>query len=327
MNIRRIGQVLSVIIAPGRAIENRLLDTVFVGEASWRRSGRRPSESMRDANVADQGMSGSAHDRLAQPRAVRRERFVDVRRLVIPDPAPADPSPARNEEWARRKGEVRFWQRSARNRLRLEVDQHAHTRAAQALAEAKAGQREQQELADASWEALSQGEPDVLTAALKAAFADNPAPVAVIGASGSAAVLVVVLPRHDEVAHKSAHASASGRYSDEPWMVKKLNDAYAELLGAHLLATARETWACAPSLTTLRIVGVREGVGIGGEILFDIDTERAHGPWTADSRGQALLEQSEWGLSRDGVTSEVQPWPSELLRPDAIGLCLGQLGQ
>ena len=35
--------------------------------------------------------------------------------------------------------------------------------------------------------------------------------------------------------------------SNKRWMNTKLNDDYAELLGAQLLTTVRETWAVAPS--------------------------------------------------------------------------------
>ncbi len=48
--------------------------------------------------------------------------------------------------------------------------------------------------ADAWWNALNDGEPRVLSAALKAAFADSPAPVVVVQASGARAALAVVLP-------------------------------------------------------------------------------------------------------------------------------------
>lgn len=102
----------------------------------------------------------------------------------------------------------------------------------------------------------------------------------------------------------------------------QLNEVYAGLVGAHLLATVRETWAVAPSLTNVRIVGGRKGVEIDAEILFDVDVPRAEGHWADDNWGEAILEHSEWGLYRTGKTNEVRPWPREQMRPDAFRLWL-----
>ena len=340
--VRQVSRAVYTVTNPLGAAENKFIGAVLGGNGSRRGSGGRPS--MRGVSVAaDQGVSVSdlravesasavraaeavaVQDRSAQLMAVQRERFADARRLVIPDPKHVDPGPEWTREWARRKGDVRFWDRACRKQLRLEVNEHARAHAAEVFVEAQAEQRAQQGRADAWWEALNQGDPAVLTAALKAAFADNSAPVAVIEASGSNAVLMVLLPRPDELPKKRGNLVPSGQISNKPWMNTKFNDAYAELVGAHLLATARETWACAPSLTTLRIVGARKRVGIGAEILFDVDTERAQGLWSTDNLGETILQHSEWGLNRTGLTNEVRPWPGDQLRRDAPGLCRGQL--
>jgi hypothetical protein len=110
-------------------------------------------------------------------------------------------------------------------------------------------QQEQQARADAWWYSLSRGEPQVLTAALTAAFADNPAPVVVASAAGSAAVLVVILPGLHVLPEKKAHTTPTGRLSSKAWTKTELNDVYAELLAAHLLATIREAWAVGCSLS------------------------------------------------------------------------------
>jgi hypothetical protein len=77
--------------------------------------------------------------------------------------------------------------------------------------------------------ALSQGESIVMTAALNAAFADNPAPVVVIEASGSSAVLELELPGLDVLPEKKAHVTPSGRLSSKAWTKTELNQVYAEL--------------------------------------------------------------------------------------------------
>ena len=324
--VRQMSRAVYTITNPLGAAENKLIGAALGGGGRSRRSGSHSSSPGRVVNVAaGQSISGggvraveavASYDRLARLMAVQRERFAAARVPIIPDPNPVDPSPFRCEEWARRKGEVRFWQRARRKQLRVEVDGHAQARAAEVFAQAQAGQREQQARADAWWMALSQGESIVMTAALNAAFADNPAPVVVIEASGSSAVLELELPGLDVLPEKKAHVTPSGRLSSKAWTKTELNEVYAELVGAHLLATARETWAVAPALTTLRIRGVRNGAETEPEVLFDVDLMSTEGEWGNDSWGEAMLEDSKWGLNRKGRTREVQPWPSEELRPD-----------
>ena len=307
--VRQISRAAYTVTNPLGAAENKLIGAALGGGSHRRGSGGRGSSPRRGVSVAPAGnVSGggvraaaavASHDRLAQLMAVQRERFADARPLIIPDPDPVDPSPAWAKEWARRKGEIRFWQRARRQQLRLEVDAYAHARAAEAFAAAQVEQREQQGRADAWWQALIRGESTVLTAALKAAFADNPAPVLVNDANGSTAVLLLWLPGTDVLPQKKAHLTPGGRLSSKAWSKTEFNEVYAELVGAHLLATARETWAVAPSLLNMRIVGVR-GDADDTEVLFDIDADRAEGNWAADNWGDLVLEQSAWGLNRKG---------------------------
>jgi hypothetical protein len=247
--------------------------------------------------------------------AVQRERFVPSSRPVIPDPEPVDRAGLEREEWACQKGEVRFWQRVRRRRLRGQVSEHARVRGAELAAEARAAQQKQQGQADAWWTALNEGEPGVLAAALKAAFADNPAPVAVISAAGPEAILAVVLPGTDVLPARTAHVTPSGRLSSRAWTKTELNEVYAQLLGAHLLATIRETWAVAPSLARIRIIGLRNGSPGPREALFDVAVSRDVGGWAEDNQGEAILQHAEHGLNRAGRAREVTPWPPDQLRP------------
>lgn len=167
--------------------------------------------------------------------------------------------------------------------MRLEVDEHAQSSAAEAFAQAQAEQREQQRRADSWWDALIRGESTVLTAAFRAAFDDNPARVVVSVANGSRAVLLLCLPGPSVLPQKRAHVTPGGRLSSKAWTKTEFNGVYAELIGAHLLATARETWAVAPSVTSLRIVGLRTEDEIENtQVLFDVEADRAEGDWAID---------------------------------------------
>jgi hypothetical protein len=247
--------------------------------------------------------------------AVQRQRFSPSSRPVIPDPAPLDSARLEREEWAHRKGEIPFWQRARRRRLHGQVSEHARVRAMEVAAEARAAQQMAQAQADAWWTALNEGEPAVLAAALKAAFADNPAPVAVVSAAGPEAILAIVLPGTGVLPAKTAHVTPLGRLSSRAWTKTELNEVYAQLLGAHLLATIRETWAVAPSLAKIRLIGLRNGDPGLRQVLFDVEVSRDVGGWAEDNYGEAILQRAEYGLNRVGRAREIASWPPDELRP------------
>lgn len=318
-----MSRAVYTITNPLGAAENKLIGAALGGGSSRRSSGGRSLNYGADGKVSGGGVRAAeavaSHDSLARLMAVQHERFAPAHPPVISDPDPVDPDPARREEWARRKAEVRFWQRARRQQLRLEVDEHAQSSAAEAFAQAQAEQREQQRRADSWWDALIQGESTVLTAALRAAFDDNPARVVVSVANGSRAVLLLCLPGPSVLPQKRAHVTPGGRLSSKAWTKAEFNGVYAELIGAHLLATARETWAVAPSVTSLRIVGLRTEDEIENtQVLFDVEADRAEGDWATDNWGEVMLQHSKWGLNRTGRTGEVRPWPKDQLRPGLI---------
>lgn len=65
--------------------------------------------------------------------------------------------------------------------------------------------------------------------------------------------------------------------SSKAWTTTEFNDVYASLLGAHLLATVRETWATAPSLVRLKVTGARRGPNGAEERLFTVNVTKALG--------------------------------------------------
>lgn len=126
-------------------------------------------------------------------------------------------------------------------------------------------------------------------------FADNSARVLIVKAEGSKACLGLQLPRIDVIPEKKAHTTPTGRLSSKVWPKLELNEAYAQLLAAHLLATGRELFAIAPSIQTLRVLGFLDGSAVAEGILFDVHCAREEGDWDSD----------DWGLrcwkTRNGV--------------------------
>lgn len=328
--VRQLSRAVYTVTNPLGAAENKLIGAALNSGSRRRASPTRSGPSTRSRSApAPQGMSGTgvraaeavaSHDQLAQLMVVQRERFAAACRPLVPDPGPVDLKPFQQQEWERRKGEAHLWQRTRRRQLRAEAAEFGRKVATDLQTRAHVEQREQQALADTWWAALNQGEPGVLTAALEAAFADNPAPVVVVSARGSDAFLALVVPGPEVLPPKTAHVTPTGRLSSRAWTKTELNQVYAELLGAHLLATIRETWAVAPSLMNLRVAGLRTRADGPGCVLFDVDVLRADGRWADDGRGEFLLAHAQWGLNRAGRAQEVQLWPREKLRPGAADL-------
>ena len=252
--------------------------------------------------------------------AVQRERFVEPQRPVVPPPGPIDPRRFRDAQWARRKGELHFWQVSARKRLRTEVEHSAEAQAADIYRGHHELWQDHQAQADKWWNGLLAGDPPIVAGALIAAFADNPAPVRVHQITGPSVILVLTIPGMEVLPPKKAHVTPAGRSSSKAWTKTELNDVYADLLGAHLLATIRETWIVARCITSARIIGIRCSGGDLTETLFDVDMERAVGDWNNDRQGRHILGTAQWGLRLAGRTREVQAWASDDMRADIISI-------
>jgi hypothetical protein len=193
----------------------------------------------------------------------------------------------------------------------------AQGRADELYADAVGRAVEEQRRADAWWDALNAGEPLVSRAALEAAFADNPAPVQVVEAAGAAATLAVVLPESSVLPDRRPHVSPAGKLTTKAWTQTEFNDAYADLLGAHLLATLRETWAVAPSIHQARVIGVL-ATEPTSHVLFDLTACRADGRWNDATRGRALLDAAARGLLRAGRTRAIQAWPADQLSDEVV---------
>lgn len=318
--VRQLSRAVYTVTNPLGAAENALIGAALGGGRSRRRRSPSPTRS----TPADRGTAtatGSAADmraveaadsdnQLAALMAVQRARFAPTRRPIIAKPPPVDPAPFQQKEWRRRKREVHVWQRARRAHLRAEVATQAQAIAAAQYAQACQQQRARQATADRWWHALNTGDPAVVSAALTAAFADNPAPVKVVHAAGHEAAMQVWLPGIDVLPGKRASVTPTGRLSTKAWTKTDRNEAYAALLGAHLLATVREAWAVAPSLMRLHVSGLRQMPGGPTELLFEIAVDRREGRWNDDRWGAQVLATARRGLHRVGRTGEVRAWPA-----------------
>jgi hypothetical protein len=323
--LKQLNRAVYTVTNPLGAAENAVIGAALYPRRGARRTSARRTPSSSTGTVSGTGIRAQeavqVHDRLTLLMAVQRERFASSARPIVPIPQRQDAGPVAKADWRRRRREVRPWRRSARKELHQDVQQQAQEQVElayqSACHEAEAAQAE----ADAWWRALTIGDGPVTTAALQAAFADNTAPVAVTWAQGSHAMLVLSVPPLSVIPAKKAHVTPSGRLSSKAWTKTELNGVYVSLIGSHLLGTLREAFAVAPSLESVRVIGVRFDAGAGQSILFDVSAGRTD-IGGDDEVGVALLAGSPQGLRKKGRSGEVQAWPREDLDPSAIKAAL-----
>lgn len=152
---------------------------------------------------------------------------------------------------------------------------------------------------------------EVVEAALEAALADNSARALVISGEKEDTHLAIYLPGIDVFPEKRANITPTGRLSSKVWTKGEINEAYAELIGAHLVALCRETWAVCPSIEGARITGLIENYTLADGLLFDVDCNRASEGWADDGWGYRVLEEAKWGLNRVSRSREIKAWPPQ----------------
>lgn len=317
--IRQLSRVAYTVTNPLGAAENALIGAALNGGS---RRARRPraaagspttSSLSAPATRAEQGAAD--FELLDMFRSVARERFAASARPVISLPVAVDVPGLERELWADRQSEVPFWRWGKRRQLRLEVQTAAQAAAAETDRSAAGEHRTRQERADLWWQQLRAGDSRVLVAALDAAFADNWSPVQVTHLPGADVTLRLQLPGPDVLPERKPVLTPTGRTSSKAWSKTDHADTYAEILGAHLLATVRETFAVGPSVTSVRVTGVRCSEQDREEVLFDVTVARGSVPVNDIRYGEQILAQSPRGLRRTGRTREVSAWPPADLNP------------
>jgi hypothetical protein len=315
--LRKASRAIYTVTNPLGAAQNYALNKAFYpngGRASI--TGQRPTGNNHGYRSASGGgvraeEAAASHSYTSELMAVQREKFQKVTRPIIPPPAPVDAKPWILAETRRRHGEAKLFEFKKRKIIEAEVLGYAMGQAEIAFQNLEREHVLAQSKADAWWQDLINGKKDVLEAALEAAFADNPARAVVISAEKDEAHIAIYVPGIDVFPEKRANITPQGRLSSKVWTKGELNEAYAELIGAHMLALCRETWAVCPSIEKARVTGIIEDHTLADGLLFDIDCARDMGDWSHDDWGYRVLEEANWGLNRVNKSLEIRPWPPE----------------
>jgi hypothetical protein len=110
---------------------------------------------------------------------------------------------------------------------------------------------------DELWQRLIANDPDVVLAVLSHAFQNGSTHAAPLGVWNAEAQLVLLVPDPADLPERHPTTTAAGNLSLKKFTKGELADLYKQLVAGLVLATAKETFAVAPSVTGIRIVAMR----------------------------------------------------------------------
>lgn len=312
--IRKAKRMVYIATNPIGAAQNAMVNQVFRSFDDYNRSKRssytRSSSHMTNGTyVSERAADGLESQNLIDSlMKVQRDRFQEISCPVISEPDQVPSKAFYDKEMRRRRKEFKFWQFALKKVISEESWEFARGQSKALFNELLKAREIEQAKADAWWNLLTSGDQVTVTASLKLAFSDNPAPVVVHQAQDKNAILVLFLPAINVLPEKRLNITPTGRLSSKKWTNVEKNQVYGELLGAHLIATLREAWAVAPSLRSIRVVGIDQQCDLGNGTLFDISATREYGRWEDDSWGDIILAIAEIGLKRRGKSGEIIYW-------------------
>jgi len=221
-----------------------------VGAANRRTTrARRPT-----AQASGGGDSAALASALNELWSLHRQEFRATVKAIAPTPAlPKFPKLLASFEKRALTGVGLFdrdGRRTARTRARAEAEQWA----LDLLARAPRDQAEAQRAIDEEWARLMANDPATTAEAIRRSFGENRAPAQVAGVHDGEAWLVVYGPPDADIpAHKPA-VTPTGTPSTSKLNVTERWSLIRQLIASRALLAAKQTFAAAPGLVTVRFV-------------------------------------------------------------------------
>jgi hypothetical protein len=180
-----------------------------------------------------------------------------VKRLVVPYPSRPDHAVILRRRMNDALARVSIFRRSTRKAAKaaavLATRMECNELEAASQAQYVAVQQEIEEL----WQRLMTNDSDVLLAVLSHAFQNSGAHAAPLGVWDAEAQLALLVPDLATLPERHPTTTAAGNLSLKKFTKGEMADLYKQLVSGLLLATAKEAFALAPSVTDARIVALR----------------------------------------------------------------------
>jgi hypothetical protein len=158
----------------------------------------------------------------------------------------------------KKEGFVARFKPKARREVKERAHQLARKEAAEfERAEAQRHAEEQADL-DRAWDRLLGNDRETVMAVLEDAFEDNQSPAAPLDVDGGRASVVMLFPTTSAIPEQKPARTPTGRPTLRKRNKTEIHDLYAKSLASAVLATAKEAFAVAPSLTEATVLVVRK---------------------------------------------------------------------
>lgn len=228
---------------------------------------------------------------------IHRADFTPASRPIAsppPEPAPAEVAAVRQRHEKDAMSGISVFRRSDRATARARAAVAAERELEEQRLVVHQEHAEVQARLDELWAALCAGEPDVVMATLVEAFADNDAAAAPLAVDAAEVSIALLAPPESIVPEKLPALTDAGNLSLRKTPARQRATMYTTAVMAHVLVTLRETFAIVPSLTSARIVVMRDA-GLDAYGTARLECVMA-GHWT-----RAALERVAW----DSVDAQV----------------------
>lgn len=246
--------------------------TAYTGAMGGRGSGRR-SLTAYERDVRRLEREQQFEQALAleeQLLSVHREHFAPAQPPEAPAVKPVDLRALEREHVRRAVRGISWFKRAERRAAKHSAREQAAGAAARQGQERIYERERHQARLDEEWKNLNENDPETVVAALEAAFADNAAPAAPLDCRGSRVTVTVVYGPSSLIPEHRPERTPTGRPSLKRRTQTERNALYAASLASHVLATAKEAFAVAPSIDEVLILAVRKESGPTAEQLIAI---------------------------------------------------------
>ncbi|HEX4216079.1 MAG TPA: hypothetical protein VIA06_22395 [Candidatus Dormibacteraeota bacterium] len=177
---------------------------------------------------------------------------------LAPEPAPVDGGAVRRRHQRTALRGLGIFKRAERARARLAADLAAESEVDELNGRNRTDRERVQTELDHRWAALCDNDPDVVLCTLAEAFEDNEAPAAAVSVDGSVLGLAVLVPGIEVVPERMPRRTDTGALVIQRITKTTRAAFYRLVVCGHLLATLREAFAVAPSITSIRAAVIRQ---------------------------------------------------------------------
>lgn len=188
---------------------------------------------------------------------LHRHEFAQAMPPRAPEPPQVDTAAVlKDHEKVALQG-LSVFKRDARKQARAAATASAQRETAQLEAQRREQWTQHQQQLDQWWKALVGNDPEVVLSTLTAAFEDNEAPAAAVGIDGADVALVTLVPTIDTLPDRKPATTPAGNLTLKRLTKKERGTLHNAVVASHVLLTARETFAVAPSLSFARIIALQ----------------------------------------------------------------------